>query len=93
MSSIPAIATTNSPAPVTLLDPSALIYSDSSQFEIDASQNAPLELNDNPANPTVAGTIMSSMYGRNDVAIRALRWVSWLNPSPTTTAAFMTVAY
>jgi hypothetical protein len=70
-----------------------MLFSDSGGFDLDVSRNALLELNDAPANPTVAGTIMQLMFQRNDVAIRAMRWLAWLNPTPTTTAAFMTVAY
>jgi len=46
-----------------------------------------------PANPTVAATIMQSMLQRNDVAIKAMRALAWLNPSPTTTASWMSVSY
>jgi HK97 family phage major capsid protein len=90
---IPVIASINSPAQVALIDPSAILFSDSGGFDLAASRNALLELNDAPANPTVAGTIMHSMYQRNDVAIRAMRWLSWLNLSPTTASAFMTIAF
>jgi HK97 family phage major capsid protein len=90
---IPVIASINSPAQIALLDPSAMLYSDTGQFDIDVSEQALLQLDDAPANPTVAGTVMASLYQRNLVAIRALRWLAWLNPTPTTSAAFMTVAY
>jgi HK97 family phage major capsid protein len=90
---IPVVASINSPAQIALIDPSAIVYSDNGQFDLDASQNALLELNDAPANPTVAGTTMTSMYQRNDIAIRALRWLAWLNPAPTASASFMTVSY
>jgi HK97 family phage major capsid protein len=90
---IQTIVSANSPAQVALIDPSAILFSDSGGFDLAASRNALLELNDAPANPTVAGTIMSSMYQRNDVAIRAMRWLAWLNLTPTTSASFMTVAY
>ena len=90
---IPVIASINSPAQIALLDPSAILYSDSGGFDLDVSRNALLELNDAPANPTVAGTIMHSLYQRNDVAIKAMRALAWLNLSPTTSASFMTVAY
>jgi HK97 family phage major capsid protein len=90
---IPVIASINSPAQIALIDPAAILYSDSGGFDLQASRNALLELNDAPANPTVAGTIMHSMYQRNDVAIKAMRALAWLNPSPTTTASFMTISY
>jgi HK97 family phage major capsid protein len=90
---IPVIASNNSPAQITLLDPGALLYSDSGQFDLDVSTQAAFEFNTTPAEPTAASTLFQSLYQRNLVAIRALRWLAWLNPSPTTTAAFMTVTY
>ena len=90
---IPVVASTTSPAQITLLDPSAILYSDSGQFDLDVSTRATLELNTTPADPTTASTIFETLFGRNLVAIRALRWLTWLNPTPTTSAAFMTVAY
>ena len=89
---IPVIASINSPAQVALLDPRAVLFSDGG-FELDASRNALLELNDAPADPTVAGTMLHSLYQRNDIAIKATRALAWLNLSPTTSAAFMTVSY
>ena len=90
---IPVIASNNSPAQVTLLDPGALIYSDSGQFDVDVSSQATFEFNTTPAEPTASSTIFQGLYQRNLIAIKALRWLAWLNPSPTTTASFMTVAY
>jgi HK97 family phage major capsid protein len=90
---IPVIASVNSPAQIALIDPSAILYSDSGQFDLDTSENALLQLDSAPAEPTAAATVMQSTYQRNLVAIRALRWLAWLNPTPTTSAAFMTVAY
>jgi HK97 family phage major capsid protein len=90
---IPVIASINSPAQIALLDPGAILFSDSGGFELDVSRNALLELNDAPANPTVAGSIMHSMLQRNDVAIKAMRSLAWLNLTPTTAASFMSVSY
>lgn len=90
---IPVIASTNSPAQIALLDPNAMLLSDSGQFDLDVSRQATLQSDTAPAEPTTASTVFQSLYGRNLVAIKALRWVAWLNPSPTTTASFMTVAY
>jgi HK97 family phage major capsid protein len=93
LSGAQVIASNNSPAQITLLDPSAILYSDTGQFAVDVSTNALVQLDTAPADPTVAATVLQSAYQRNDVMVRALRWLAWLNPSPTTSAAFMTVAY
>jgi hypothetical protein len=60
---------------------------------VDVSNEATFEFNTTPAEPTAAATVFQSLYQRNLIAIKALRWLAWLNPSPTTTASFMTVAY
>ena len=90
---IPVIASINSPAQIALLDPSAMLYSDSGQFDLDASDQASLQFDSAPDAPPDATTVMQSLFGRNLVAIKALRWLAWLNPTPTTSAAFMTVSY
>jgi hypothetical protein len=53
------IASNNSPTQITLLDPSAILYSDSGQFDIDASEEALLQLDTAPDNPTVASSVMT----------------------------------
>jgi HK97 family phage major capsid protein len=90
---IPVIASTTSPAQVALIDPHAMLFSDSGQFDVDVSTQAAFQLDSAPAEPTASSTVFSSLFQRNLLAIRAMRWLAWLNPSPTTTAAFMTVAY
>jgi hypothetical protein len=90
---IPVIASNNSPAQITLLDPSALIFSDSGQFDLDVSTRATIQADDAPANPATAATVYQSAFQRNLVMVKAMRWLAWLNPSPTTTASFMTVVY
>ena len=45
---IPVIASVNSPAQMTLLDPSAMIYSDSGQFDLDVSTKRAVQLDTAP---------------------------------------------
>jgi hypothetical protein len=90
---IPVIASNNSPAQITLLDPSAIIFSDSGEFHLDVSTQATVVLDTAPTDPPTAATVYQSSYQRNLVMVKAMRWLAWLNPSPATTAAFMTVAY
>src|SRR5688572_14352903 len=85
---IPVIASNNSPAQITLLDPSAILYSDSGQFDLDVSTNALVQLDTAPTDPPTAATLYQSALQRNLVMVRAMRWLAWLNPSPTTTASF-----
>ena len=57
------------------------------------SRSALVQLDTAPAEPPTASTMYQNAYQRNLVMVRALRWLAWLNPSPTTTASFMTVSY
>jgi hypothetical protein len=86
------IASVNSPAPITLIDPAAILYSDSGQFDLDVSREAPLQLDTAPAEPTVSTTLLDTLFGRNLVAIRAPRWLAWLRPLGGS-VAYMTVTY
>ncbi len=90
---IDVIASTSSPARIALLDPHAMLLSDSGQFDVDLSEQASFQLDSAPSDPVTSSTIYQSMFQQNLLAIKALRWLAWLNPSPTTTASFMTVAY
>ena len=89
---IPVISSINSPAQITLVDASAILYSDSGQLDLDVSTEASFEFNDAPADPTVAATIFQTLFGRNLIAIRALRWLAWLRPT-SGSVVWMTVAY
>jgi hypothetical protein len=39
-----------------------------------------------------AATVVTTLWGRNLIAIKALRWLAWLRPI-TTSVAWMTVSY
>lgn len=90
---IPVIASINSPAQIALIDPGAILYSDTGQFDLDVSKQAMVQLDTAPTDPPVAATVYQSLYQANLVGVKALRWLAWLNPTPTTSASFMTVAY
>ena len=89
---IPVIANINSPAQVTLVDPAAILYSDSGQVDFDVSTDASLQLDGAPDATTSASTVLQTLFGRNLVAIRALRWLAWLRPT-SGSVVWMTVAY
>jgi hypothetical protein len=90
---IPVIASNNSPPQIVLLDPSQILYSDSGQFDLDVSRHALAQLDSAPTDPPTAATVYQAAWQRNLVFIKAMRWLAWLNPTPTTSASFMTIAY
>jgi HK97 family phage major capsid protein len=89
---IPVIASVTSPAQITLLDPAGIIYSDAGQFDVDVSEQASVQLDDAPDNPTTASTILQTAFGRNLVYVRAVRWLAWQR-TQAAAAAWMTVSY
>ncbi len=60
---------------VILLNQSEIFLADDGQVSVDASNQASIEMSDNPASD--AGNVMVSMYQTNQVALRAERYVNW----------------
>jgi hypothetical protein len=56
---IPLVLSANSPAQVTLLDPSAILYSDDGRIEIESTDQAALQMDGAPTDPAVAATVFS----------------------------------
>lgn len=86
---IPVIASANSPAQITLVDPAALLFSDAGQFEVDVSRNATVAMDDAPEAPE---TIVTSFFQANLLGIRAMRWLAWLRPL-SGSVSYMTTSY
>jgi HK97 family phage major capsid protein len=89
---IPVILSKNSPAQITLVDANCILYSDTGGFDVDISKSALLEMNDAPAEPTAASTVMTSLFQRNLVGVRVTRWLAYLR-AQTGSVVYMTVAY
>jgi HK97 family phage major capsid protein len=89
---MPLILSANSPAQITLVDPSQILYSDDGGIELTRSEQAAIQMDDAPASPPVAATVMTSLWQMNLWAIRAIRWVAWLR-AQAGSVAWMTVAY
>jgi HK97 family phage major capsid protein len=89
---IPLMLSVNSPAQITLVDAGNILYSDTGGFDEDSSKSAAIELNDAPADPTTAATILQSLFQRNLWGVRVTRWLAYLR-AQTGAVAYMTVAY
>jgi HK97 family phage major capsid protein len=88
----PVILSANSPQQVTLVDAGNILYSDTGGFDVDSSKSAAIELNDAPADPTVAATVITSLFQRNLWGVRVTRWLAYLR-AQTGSVTYMTVAY
>jgi HK97 family phage major capsid protein len=86
------LASDNSPQQVTLVDVGNILYSDTGGFDVSISESALLELNDAPAEPTAASTVMTSLFGRDLFGVRVTRWIAYLR-AQSGSVAYMTVAY
>ena len=89
---IPLVLSANSPLQITLVDAASISYPDAGGFDVSASENALLELDSAPSEPTVAATVMTALYPKNLWAVRVIRWLAYLR-AQTGAVAYMTVTY
>jgi hypothetical protein len=89
---IPLILSANSPAQITLLDPSQILYSDNGAIELSRSEQAAISMSDTPMSPPDATVVMNSLWQLNLWAIRAIRWLAYQR-AQAGSVAWMTVAY
>lgn len=87
LAGIPVINSTNSPAQITLLDASDILYADDGATRISLSGNATVELDTAPGQGT-----LTSLWQKNLVGIKVEREISWLRGHDTSVVS-MTVAY
>jgi HK97 family phage major capsid protein/HK97 family phage prohead protease len=62
---------------IALLNADDIFFADDGPVTIDASQDATIEMSTTPADPTVAATVLVSLWQRNMVALRAERFMNW----------------
>ena len=74
------------------MDAASILYSDAGGFDVSISENALLELDSAPTEPTAASTVMTSLYQKNLWAVRVIRWLAYLR-AQTGAVAYMTVTY
>jgi len=79
---------------IVLLLPREILLADDGQVTISISNEAALELLDNPTNTGAGATVataMVSMFQTNSVAIKAVRYINWVKRR-STAAAFIQAA-
>jgi HK97 family phage major capsid protein len=93
MFGVPVLASAELPTGGALLvDATGLVLSDAG-LELDASKQAALQLDDAPANPPTASSVMTSLWQNNEVALRAERIFSYAPPRANSLAALSGVNY
>jgi HK97 family phage major capsid protein len=89
---IPLVLSANSPAQVTLLDPSQILYSDTGGIDIASTNEATLQMDSAPTDPAVAATVFESLWQANLWALKVTRWIAYLR-AQSGSVAYMTVTY
>ena len=88
---IPVPVSANSPQQVTLVDASQILYS-TGEIELSISEQAAIQMDSAPTDPTVAATVMVSLYQLNLWGVRAIKWLAYLR-AQSGSVAYMTTAY
>lgn len=89
---LPVITSDNSPAQITLVDASQILYSDDGDITLDKSENAALQMESTPVDPQVAATVMTSLYQFNLWAVKAMKYLAYLRAHDGS-VSYMTVTY
>jgi hypothetical protein len=82
----------NSPAQITLVDCSNILYSDAGGIDITASDEATIQMDSAPTDPAVAATVFTSLWDNNLWAVKVSRWLAYLR-AQSGAVVYMTVAY
>lgn len=90
---IPVVTSNVVGAQIVAIHAPSVLYADDGQTEIDVSEQASLQMDGAPTNPTDATTVLVSLWQRNLVGLRADRFVTWLKARANTVQRIHTVAY
>lgn len=74
---IPVVVSSAAGSNVILLDAQSILIADEGGVNVDVSDQASVQMDSAPDNPTSATTVMVSLWQRNLIGIRAERFVSW----------------
>jgi len=89
---IPLLLSLNSPAQITLVDASQILYSDTGAIDIATTDQASIQMDTAPTDPAVAATVFESLWNRNLWAVKVTRWLAYLRVQ-TGAVSYMTVSY
>ncbi|MFT3811064.1 MAG: phage major capsid protein [Micropepsaceae bacterium] len=94
-SAMPTVTAGSPPAEtsyIVLLDAAEILLADDGA-EIDASDQATIQMDDAPTNPPVAATVFTSLWQMNLTGVRAIRFINWKRRRPGAVAYISGVAY
>ena len=65
------------------LDAGRILIGDDGGLDVDMSNNALVQVDSSPADPTVAGTVLVSLFQMNLVGLRITRFINWKRAQTT----------
>ena len=74
---IPVITSGNVGDRLIALDAQGILYADDGGVEISVSRSATVQMDTVPTDPTVAATVLVSLYQRNLAGFKGTRWINW----------------
>ena len=89
---IPAIVSASAPArQITLVDLEGIVYADEG-LTVDTATHGSVEMSTVATSPSTAGTVLVPLWSSNLVAVKCLRWLSWMRAVPGS-VAYMATSY
>ncbi len=80
---IPVITSGTVGARLIMLDASQILVGDTGALDVDISNNALVQLDSSPADPTIASTVLISLFQANRVGLRITRFMNWRRAQTT----------
>ena len=74
---VPVVTSTALGTNVALVDAAGILFADEGHLNISVSRSATVQLDGSPADPTVAGTVLVSLFQFNLVGLRVDRLINW----------------
>lgn len=90
---IPVVTSETVGAQIVLAHAPSILVADADGLEIDMSDQASIEMVDDPADPADATTVYTSMFQNNMVAIRVERMITWGKARATAVDRITSAAY
>ena len=90
--SLPAIVSANAPArQITLVDLEGIVYTDAG-LTVDVATHGSVEMSTVGTSPPTAGTVMVNLWQASLIAVKCLRWLSWMRAVPGS-VSYMSTTY
>jgi HK97 family phage major capsid protein len=90
---IPVIVSNNVGARIILVHAPSILFADEGGVSIDVSREASIQMDDAPANPSDATTVLVSLWQRNLVGLRAERMITWIRARTAAVTYISAAAY